>query len=573
MTDTLFPDLFGPTPVGRVADRVLRARGRAEAPVEPPSRPDVASAPSAPRSDAAAPALQVDFAAMFAAPVQRTGEPGAGEPGVGVPGAPKARSPRGDELLEGLNPPQREAVLHAGSPVLVVAGAGSGKTRVLTRRIAYLISERNVHPGSVLAITFTNKAAAEMRSRVVELVGNRARLMWVSTFHSACVRILRADIDRFGMAKNFSIYDDTDAKRLMSLVVRDAGIDTKKYPVRSVMNWVSNCKNELIDFESARGKAINGTEEIFADCYADYQRRLTAANALDFDDLIMMSVNLLQAFPDVRERYRRRFRHVLVDEYQDTNHAQYALIRELCGVSTGTAASSGEVAVEPPELMVVGDSDQSIYAFRGADIRNILGFAADFPGAQTSCGADYRSTQTILTAPIGHHQNANRPRSGWSDAGDGDRINYVADTEHRRARFIAGEIDALVDAGGRQRRRAVFYRTNAQSAPSKTPHQGRPAVPVVGRPFYERRSMDVSRPAGHLEPGRRRQHRRILNVPSAASARRGDGEASRRRTGVVPAALVHRQVLKLAASAKQLDRLRRADRPTGPWWTTACRRT
>ena len=206
------------------------------------------------------------------------------------------------------------------------AGAGSGKTRVLTRRIAYLISERNVHPGSVLAITFTNKAAAEMRSRVVELVGNRARLMWVSTFHSACVRILRADIDRFGMAKNFSIYDDTDAKRLMSLVVRDAGIDTKKYPVRSVMNWVSNCKNELIDFESARGKAINGTEEIFADCYADYQRRLTAANALDFDDLIMMSVNLLQAFPDVRERYHRRFRHVLVDEYQDTNHAQYCLL-------------------------------------------------------------------------------------------------------------------------------------------------------------------------------------------------------------------------------------------------------
>ncbi|SMO45247.1 DNA helicase-2 / ATP-dependent DNA helicase PcrA [Propioniciclava tarda] len=523
MTDTLFPDLFGPdSGSGRVADRVLRARGRAEAPVEPPSRPDVASAPSAPRSDAAAPALQVDFAAMFAAPVQRTGEPGAGEPGVGVPGAPKARRPRGDELLEGLNPPQREAVLHAGSPVLVVAGAGSGKTRVLTRRIAYLISERNVHPGSVLAITFTNKAAAEMRSRVVELVGNRARLMWVSTFHSACVRILRADIDRFGMAKNFSIYDDTDAKRLMSLVVRDAGIDTKKYPVRSVMNWVSNCKNELIDFESARGKAINGTEEIFADCYADYQRRLTAANALDFDDLIMMSVNLLQAFPDVRERYRRRFRHVLVDEYQDTNHAQYALIRELCGVSTGTAASSGEVAVEPPELMVVGDSDQSIYAFRGADIRNILGFAADFPGAQTiMLEQNYRSTQTILTAANSViTKNANRPEKRlWSDAGDGDRIvGYVADTEHEEARFIAGEIDALVDAGAAANGDvAVFYRTNAQSRAFEDVfiRVGLPYRVVGGVRFYERREVRdaiaylraISNPADDVSI------RRILNVP------------------------------------------------------------
>src|SRR3712207_6844927 len=299
--------------------------------------------------------------------------------------------PTAEELLEGLNEPQRAAVVHAGSPLLVVAGAGSGKTRVLTRRIAWLISERGAHPGSILAITFTNKAAAEMRERVEELVGRRARIMWVSTFHSACVRILRKEIERFGYKSGFSIYDAADSKRLMTLVCRELELDPKRYPPRSVLNWVSNQKNELVDEEQARADAKNGLEETYAEAYASYQRRLRAANALDFDDLIMIPVHLFQAFPDVRETYRRRFRHVLVDEYQDTNHAQYALIREFCAPVPGS--------VDPAELMVVGDADQSIYAFRGASIRNILQFEEDFTDARTILlEQNYRSTQSILNA-------------------------------------------------------------------------------------------------------------------------------------------------------------------------------
>lgn len=298
-------------------------------------------------------------------------------------------------LLEGLNPPQAEAVVHAGSPVLVVAGAGSGKTRVLTRRIAHLVAQRGVHPGSILAITFTNKAAAEMRERVVEQVGNRAKLMWVSTFHSACVRILRQDIDKFGVSKRFSIYDDTDSKRLMTLVSRELRLDPKRFPVRALMNAVSNYKNELVDFETAIAQASTPNQERQAEVYREYQRRLVAADALDFDDLIMTTVHLMQAFPEVREGYRRRFRHVLVDEYQDTNHAQYALIRELCGDDTALGLPADTPSVGPAELMVVGDSDQSIYAFRGATIRNILDFEHDFPGASTIVlDQNYRSTQT-----------------------------------------------------------------------------------------------------------------------------------------------------------------------------------
>src|SRR3954449_1304709 len=333
-----------------------------------------------------------------------------------------------DALLDGLNPPQREAVLHEGGPVLVVAGAGSGKTRVLTRRIAYLVGERHAHPGSILAITFTNKAAAEMRGRVMDLVGNRAKLMWVSTFHSACVRILRAEITRFGMSRTFSIYDDADSKRLMQLVAHDLELDPKRFGVRALMTWVSNNKNELVDHETAASRAETPLDESFASAYAEYQRRLTAANALDFDDLIMTTVHLLQAFPELREQYRRRFRHVLVDEYQDTNHAQYVLVRELC--SADVDAGPQTVAAEPPELMVVGDSDQSIYAFRGATIRNINDFETDFPGARTiMLEQNYRSTQTILTAANAVIvQNADRkPKNLWSDAGDGERIvGYVA---------------------------------------------------------------------------------------------------------------------------------------------------
>ncbi len=319
----------------------------------------------------------------------------------------RRRGPTPEELLEGLNEPQRKAVVHAGPPLLVVAGAGSGKTRVLTRRIAWLIAERNAHPGSILAITFTNKAAAEMRERVEELVGRRARIMWVSTFHSSCVRILRKEIDRFGYKSSFSIYDAADSKRLMQIVLKDLDLDPKRYQPRAVLNWVSNQKNELIDHEDAAKDTQNHLEETYAEAYSLYQQRLREANALDFDDLIMLTVHLFQAFPEVRETYRRRFRHVLVDEYQDTNHAQYALVRELCAHDVGRAATIGGDdpdapdgdGIEPSELMVVGDADQSIYAFRGANIRNILQFEEDFPDASTILlEQNYRSTQTILNA-------------------------------------------------------------------------------------------------------------------------------------------------------------------------------
>jgi len=437
-----------------------------------------------------------------------------------------------EQLLEGLNEPQREAVIHEGSPVLVVAGAGSGKTRVLTRRIAYLVSQRHVHPGSILAITFTNKAAAEMRHRVEELVGRRARLMWVSTFHSACVRILRAEIERFGIKRSFSIYDDTDSKRLMTLVHRDQNLDQKRYPVRSLLNWVSDRKNDLVDFESARDKA-EGPQKVYAEAYAEYQRRLTAAQALDFDDIIMTTVNLLQAFPDVRESYRRRFRHVLVDEYQDTNHAQYVLVRELCGAApkSKTKADAAEgPAAEAPELMVVGDSDQSIYAFRGATIRNILDFASDFPGARTILlEQNYRSTQNVLTAANSViSRNPNRPEKRlWSDAGDGDLIvGYVADTDHDEARYVAGEIDRLADAGTSQYgQTAVFYRTNAQSRAFEEAfiRVGLPYKVVGGVRFYERKEIRdaiaylraIANPADDVSV------RRILNEP-----KRGIGDTT-----------------------------------------------
>jgi DNA helicase-2/ATP-dependent DNA helicase PcrA len=486
-----------------------------------------------------------------------------------------------EKLLEGLNPPQREAVLHTGGPVLVVAGAGSGKTRVLTRRIAYLVGERRVHPGSILAITFTNKAAAEMRGRVIELVGNRAKLMWVSTFHSACVRILRADIGRFGMSRTFSIYDDADSKRLMQLVAHDLELDPKRFGVRAILNWVSTCKNEMVDHESARARVSTGAEESYLEAYREYQRRLTAANALDFDDLLMTSVHLLQAFPDLREQYRRRFRHVLVDEYQDTNHAQYALIRELCSADLdteiapgGQGGSSPALQIEPPELMVVGDSDQSIYAFRGATIRNINDFESDFPGARVILlEQNYRSTQTILsTANAVIVQNEGRvPKKLWSDAGDGSPIvGYVADSEHDEATFVAAEIDALRDAGeARYADAAVFYRTNAQSRAFEEVfiRVGLPYKVVGGVRFYERR--EVRDAIAYLRAIANRSDevsvRRILNVPKrgigdraeaavemfAARERISFGEALRRIDDVP--GLAPRSAKQLAAFADFLD--------------------
>ena len=304
-----------------------------------------------------------------------------------------------EELLEGLNPRQRQAVVHEGSPLLIVAGAGSGKTAVLTRRIAYLLAVRDVGPGQILAITFTNKAAAEMRERVARLVGARTGLsMWVSTFHSMCVRILRNQAALLpGLNSNFSIYDADDSRRLLLMIGKDMGLDTKRYSPRLLANCISGLKNELIDPEQAAANLAMDSDtgdlnRIVAQAFAEYQRRLRAANALDFDDLIGETVAVLQRFPQIAQYYRRRFRHILVDEYQDTNHAQYVLVRELAGTDS-------DDEVPPAELCVVGDADQSIYAFRGATIRNIEDFERDYPDAKTILlEQNYRSTQNILSA-------------------------------------------------------------------------------------------------------------------------------------------------------------------------------
>ncbi|MEV1044666.1 DNA helicase PcrA [Streptomyces sp. NPDC049916] len=417
-------------------------------------------------------------------------------------------------LLDGLNTEQRAAVTHSGSPLLIVAGAGSGKTRVLTHRIAHLLAERGVHPGQILAITFTNKAAGEMKERVEQLVGPRANAMWVMTFHSACVRILRRESKKLGFTSSFSIYDAADSKRLMALVCRDLDLDPKRYPPKSFTAKVSNLKNELIDEETFAGQATDGFEKTLAQAYSLYQARLREANALDFDDIIMTTVHLLQAFPDVAEHYRRRFRHVLVDEYQDTNHAQYTLVRELVG-------PAGEHDA-PAELCVVGDADQSIYAFRGATIRNILQFEEDYPDARTILlEQNYRSTQTILSAAnaVIERNESRRPKNLWTNAGSGARITgYVADTEHDEAQFVAEEIDRLTDQGDAKAGDvAVFYRTNAQSRVFEEIfiRVGLPYKVVGGVRFYERKEVrDVLAYLRVLaNPEDSVPLRRILNVP------------------------------------------------------------
>ncbi len=434
-------------------------------------------------------------------------------------------TPAVERLLEGLNPQQRAAVVHEGGPLLIVAGAGSGKTKALTSRIAYLLAARGVQPGEVLAITFTNKAAGEMKERVAGLVGGRARAMWVLTFHSACVRILRAEAKKLGFTSTFSIYDAADSQRLMTLVCRDLDLDPKRFPARSLSNQVSDLKNELVDWEAARERAETVMAKQVAEVYASYQARLREANALDFDDLIMTTVALLQAFPDVAEHYRRRFRHVLVDEYQDTNHAQYVLVRELVGAGQ---ADAGPGAVPPGELCVVGDADQSIYAFRGADIRNILDFELDYPDATTVLlEQNYRSTQTILSAAnaVISRNPARKDKRLWTDAGDGDRIvGYVADNEHDEAAFVAGEVDRLSDAHGvRPHQVAVFYRTNAQSRSFEEVfiRVGLPYKVVGGVRFYERK--EVRDALAYLRvlanPSDTVSLRRILNTP-----RRGIGD-------------------------------------------------
>ncbi|WBB85471.1 DNA helicase PcrA [Micromonospora sp. WMMC264] len=432
------------------------------------------------------------------------------------PGAPGSDP---QALLDGLNGPQRDAVTHAGSPLLIVAGAGSGKTRVLTNRIAYLLAAQDVHPGEIIAITFTNKAAGEMKERVAALVGPRARMMWVSTFHSACVRILRAEHEHAGLKSTFSIYDADDSRRLMQMVARELDLDPKRYPARGLAAQVSNLKNELVDPEEFAGRAKGPNERALAEAYTLYQRRLREAHALDFDDLIMTTVHLLQSHPHVAESYRRRFRHVLVDEYQDTNHAQYVLIKELV---------SGTEGIPPAELCVVGDADQSIYAFRGATIRNILEFERDFTDARTILlEQNYRSTQTILNAAnaVIDRNTSRKPKRLWSDAGAGEQIvGYVADTEHAEADWVAREIDRLVDDGDtRPGDVAVFYRTNAMSRVFEEVfiRVGLPYKVVGGVRFYERKEVRdaLAYLRAVVNDDDTVSLRRILNTP-----RRGIGE-------------------------------------------------
>ena len=439
-------------------------------------------------------------------------------------------------LLDGLNPQQRAAVVHQGGPLLIVAGAGSGKTRVLAHRIAYLLAERDVHPGEILAITFTNKAAKEMKERVDRLVGPRSRAMWVMTFHSACVRILRKEAKRLGFTGSFSIYDQADSQRLMALVCRELDLDPRRYPPRSFSAQVSALKNELIDYETAAAQAGTHLEKTLAEAYRAYQRRLTEAGAMDFDDLIMLTVTLFQLFPEVAEHYRRRFRHVLVDEYQDTNHAQYILIRELVGTPEPRTADGDLVhgtddepdRVGPAELCVVGDADQSIYAFRGASIRNILEFERDYPNARTILlEQNYRSTQTILNAAnaVISHNAGRKPKNLWSDQGAGPKIvGFVADNEHDEAMFVAQEVDRLADDDGvKPGDVAVFYRTNAASRVFEEIfiRTGLPYKVVGGVRFYERK--EVRDLLAYLRvlanPSDTVSLRRILNVP-----RRGIGD-------------------------------------------------
>jgi DNA helicase II / ATP-dependent DNA helicase PcrA len=358
-----------------------------------------------------------------------------------------------EALLEGLNEPQREAVLHGDGPLLILAGAGSGKTRVLTHRIANLVGSGAARPGEILAITFTNKAAGEMRERVEALVGGRARAMWVMTFHSACARMLRSDAQRLGYTRGFTIYDEQDSLRLVKACIEELDVDPKRFAPRGIRRQISDAKNALLDAEAYRLKVSSFFEQTAADVYELYEKRLHAANAMDFDDLLFRCVNLFELFEEVRDRYRRSFRHVLVDEYQDTNRAQYRWLQLL--------------TEEHRNLAVVGDDDQSIYRFRGADIRNILEFERDFPDAEViKLEQNYRSTQTILNAAnsVIANNRSRKSKSLWSELGEGDPVHVrELEDEHAEARFVVSEIERLVDEGGSRDDMAVFYRTHAQA--------------------------------------------------------------------------------------------------------------
>ncbi len=358
-----------------------------------------------------------------------------------------------EALLDGLNDPQREAVLHGEGPLLILAGAGSGKTRVLTHRIAHLVGTRQAQPSEILAITFTNKAAQEMRERVETLVGNQARRMWVMTFHSACARMLRSDAERLSYTRGFTIYDQADSLRLVKQCVDELDVDPKRFAPRGIQRQISDAKNQLLDAEAYRLKVGSFFEQTAADVYELYEQRIHSMNAMDFDDLLFRCVNLFELFEEVRQRYHRSFQQVLVDEYQDTNRAQYEWLRLL--------------SEEHRNLSVVGDDDQSIYAFRGADVRNILDFEHDYPDAHVvKLEQNYRSTQTILSAAnaVISNNRARKVKSLWSELGEGDPVHIrELDDEHAEARFVVSEIERLVDEGTSRDEVAVFYRANAQS--------------------------------------------------------------------------------------------------------------
>ena len=465
-------------------------------------------------------ALGSDAWPEIAVPGGASGAPSAWEPPAASGGfssgweRPSRPGVDPESLTRGLNDRQREAVTHAGSPLLILAGAGSGKTRVLTHRIAYLLATGRARAGEILAITFTNKAAAEMRERAGALVGDDARRMWVSTFHSACVRLLRYEHEAAGLSSSFTIYDAQDSQRLIQMVLKAQDVDIKRFTPKMVAARISDAKNELIGparYAETAGK--DPVSRIVADAYVEYDKRMRASNALDFDDLIMRTVELLADNPLIAEHYHRRFRHILVDEYQDTNHAQYVLVRALVG--------DGSDGVTPAELTVVGDSDQSIYAFRGATIRNIEEFERDFTGARTILlEQNYRSTQNILSAAnaVIARNTGRRAKNLWTASGDGALITLdAADSEHDEARFVVGEIDRLADSGVEWGDIAVFYRTNAQSRALEEllVRQGIPYRVVGGTRFYERR--EIKDALAYLQlisnPDDTVAARRILNVP------------------------------------------------------------
>ena len=423
--------------------------------------------------------------------------------------------PTDDDLLSGLNPAQYEAVVHDEGPLLVIAGAGSGKTRVLTSRIAHLI-RTGTSPFEILAITFTNKAAQEMKQRVAALVGPVAEKMWVSTFHSACVRILRRDGHNLGFPSSFTIYDQADAQRLTGYVIRDLNLDPKRFPPRSVHAAISAAKNDDLGPDQYADRAQVIFERKIADVYREYQARLLKAGAMDFDDLLRNTVELFRTQPEVLDHYRRRFRHVLVDEYQDTNKVQNELVILLAG--------------EHHQVCVVGDSDQSIYRFRGADIRNILEFEEAFPDVTTVVlDQNYRSTQTILDAANAVIANnaGRKPKELWTDEGDGHAIiRYHADDEGDEAQWVAHEIAKLHDGGHhRWGDVAIFYRTNAQSRVVEE-HLLRAGIPykvVGGTRFYDRREIKdaLAYLRAVVNPADEVSVKRVLNLP-----KRGVGEST-----------------------------------------------